>query len=64
MSGSYSLSTVTAAQMPKTGMGDDEEQGNDLGSRWARWVWASAAIDLTAPLAVAREKQAAGTRAP
>jgi hypothetical protein len=64
MSGSYSPSTVTAAQMPKTGMGDDEERGNDLGSRWARWVWASAAIDLTAPLAVAREKQAAGTRAP
>lgn len=64
MSGFYSLSTVTAAPMPKTPTRHDEDRGNDLGSRWTRWVWASAAIDLTAPLAVAREKQAAGTRAP
>ena len=56
MSGFYSLSTVTAAPMPKTPTRHDEDRGNDLGSRWTRWVWASAAIDLTAPLAVAREK--------
>jgi len=64
MPGSSSLSTVTTTPMPRTDIGDDEEQGSDLGSRWTRWVWASAAIDLTAPLAVARERQAAGTRAP
>jgi|tagenome__1003787_1003787.scaffolds.fasta_scaffold20667060_3 hypothetical protein len=64
MSGSYSLSTVTAAPRPTPRVGRDDDQANDLGSRWTRWVWASAAIDLTVPLAVAREKQASGTRAP
>lgn len=66
---SSSLSTVTAAPFidglreTVESIQSTPDHDNGPSSRWSRWAWASAAIDLTAPFAVAREKQSSGTRA-